>query len=89
MNSETQPANPAQPCRGPVSLLCCPWCGVLPQIKKGWIMGWDVKCLKCGAWPTKRKSCNTAEEAVEIWNNQHSTTARTSGRPDNPKDRYA
>jgi hypothetical protein len=56
----------------------------LPQIKKGWIMGWDVKCLKCGAWPTKRKSCNTAEEAVEIWNNQQQHNDPTEPRGGQP-----
>ncbi len=54
----------------PSTLLCCPWCGVLPQIKKGWLFGWDVECLKCKAWPTRKGYYKTADAALAVWNDQ-------------------
>jgi restriction alleviation protein Lar len=56
-----------------MTLLPCPFCGIMPEIKKIWffgtnIMGYDAHCPKCGAMPTRNEVYKTAELAIERWN---------------------
>lgn len=52
-----------------MNVLPCPFCGVMPEIKKHWFIGtYEARCPNCEAWPTKYVDCNTTDEAVKCWN---------------------
>lgn len=49
-----------------MNVLPCPFCGVMPEIKKHWFIGtYEARCPNCEAWPTKYVDCNTTDEAVK------------------------
>lgn len=62
----------AKPDCAPLGLLGCPFCGGEAELKKSWLIGWDVECKKCGATPTAGEKFHDFQGAVRRWNERAS-----------------